>query len=209
MIKIENLSEPEEKIMSKLIQSGLFSEDYIWSFIDEARYDITHDPRVPISIELNYDNVIRAASNKAPIELLFEKDIEVDIDNIIEENISEEELDFIQNGLGKDVTPEPNYKNLEPKEFIEKLYEALSNRNYDRYELMLNDYAIMSLQKQLEIKNSIAKMANEYNERNAFENFKDEETEKDVVDHMKCYDIMEADISDLFDELHNDKEECI
>ena len=209
MIKIENLSEPEEKIMSKLIQSGLFSEDYIWSFIDEARYDITHDPRVPISIELNYDNVIRAASNKAPIELLFEKDIEVDIDNIIEENISEEELDFIQNGLGKDVTPEPNYKNLEPKEFIEKLYEALSNRNYDRYELMLNDYAIMSLQKQLEIKNSIAKMANEYNERNAFENFKDEETEKDVVDHMKCYDIMEADISDLFYELHNDKEECI
>ena len=209
MIKIENLSEPEEKIMSKLIQSGLFSEDYIWSFIDEARYDITHDPRVPISIELNYDNVIRAASNKAPIELLFEKDIEVNIDNIIEENISEEELDFIQNGLGKDVTPEPNYKNLEPKEFIEKLYEALSNRNYDRYELMLNDYAIMSLQKQLEIKNSIAKMANEYNERNAFENFKDEETEKDVVDHMKCYDIMEADISDLFYELHNDKEECI
>lgn len=209
MIKIENLSEPEEKIMSKLIQSGLFSEDYIWSFIDEARYDITHDPRVPISIELNYDNVIRAASNKAPIELLFEKDIEVDIDNIIEENISEEELDFIQNGLGKDVTPEPNYKNLEPKEFIEKLYEALSNRNYDRYELMLNDYAIMSLQKQLEIKNSIAKTANEYNERNAFENFKDEETKKDVVDHMKCYDIMEADISDLFYELHNDKEECI
>lgn len=125
------------------------------------------------------------------------------------ENISEEELDFIQNGLGKDTTPEPNYKNLESEKFIELLYETLSNRNYDRYELMLNDYAIMSVSKQSEIKSLVSKMAFNYNNRNAFENFKDEETEKDVVNHMKCFDIMEADISDLFDELHNDKEECI